>query len=491
MKILLIDPPFQRFMKFKCDWFPLGLGYLASALIREGHETHIYNAEFHNQQQYLRTSKLMESFDMYLDALHDRSHDVWSDIRQTIARYAPDVVGITSPTVKFASAVAIAEICKKHFPQIPVILGGPHATNCPHDALSKDVIDIAVIGEGEQTFVELVDALQNWRDISDIKGIGYRDADGVITLNPKRELIEDIDTLPFPARDRLLNGERLESESMGNMITSRGCPFQCTYCAAHTVWTRKVRFRSIENIVEEVKLIHEKFGTLQFTFWDDCFTLKKSRVLHFCELLRQEGLNINWGCNTRFDLLDEELIKEMKYAGCNNIELGVESGSPKVLEKIRKGISTDQMHKVAELLNRYKMYWSAFFMIGFPYEDARDILDTVNLMKKIKPCWCTFSIFTPYPGTELYEDSDRMGLLPEEFDWSAFGHQSPHNSFTAHLSPDRFSEIAKLTAREIDKYNRKPSLLLKKGITRIPLYWSSPKTFFGDSKKLFGWLGIA
>ncbi len=491
MRILLIDPPFQRFMHFKCDWFPLGLGYLAAVLARHGHEVKVYNAEFHDRQRYLRSSELIDSFDLYLDALKKGEHEVWTEIGHTIGYFAPDVVGITAASVKFASAAAIAAISKTLFPETPVILGGAHATNCAREVLSKEHVDIVVHGEGEETVVELIEALGGHRDLRDVAGISFRNGDGSIVHNRNRGLIDDLDALPFPAREHLLDGEKLESESMGNMITSRGCPFSCAYCAAHTIWTRKVRYRSVENIVEEIKLIRKKFGTLQFTFWDDCFTLKKSRVLHLCEMLRGEGLDIGWGCNTRFDLLDEELIREMKDAGCNNIEVGVESGSPRILEKVKKGESVEKMQHVASLLNRNRLYWSAFFMIGFPDEDTSDIAKTLDLMNDLKPCWCTFSIFTPYPGTELYETSVKRGLFPSDCDWSEFGHQSPHNSFTFNMSRREFAEVAKVVAKKFDGYNRKPSLLLKKAMTRTSLYYSSPKTLVGDSKKLLDWLGIA
>ncbi len=490
MRILWIDPPFQRFMRFKCDWFPLGLGYLAAVLLRAGHEVGVYNAEFHDQQRYLRSSELMSSFNLYLTALGNREHPVWKEIGETIRRFTPDVVCITAPTVKFASAVTVAAISKKLFPNVRVVMGGPHPTNCARDVLSHDEVDIVVHGEGENTVVELVDALNARFSLANVQGISYKDSGGAVVHNRTRALIGDLDSIPFPARELLLRREELDPERMGNMITTRGWPFACTYCAAHTVWTHKVRYRSVANVIGEIKSIRERFGTLQFTFWDDCFTLKKSRVFEFCEELRREKLDIGWGCNTRFDLLDEELIKEMKLAGCNDIEVGVESGSPRILEAIKKGESVEKMQEVAELLNRHQIYWSAFFMVGFPQEDASDIAKTLAIMDTLRPCWCTFSIFTPYPGTELYDYSVRMGLFPADRDWSKFGHQSPHNSFTLHISPSEFSSVARAVMQKFERYNRRPSLLFKKAKTRAALYCNSPKMLIGDSKKLVDWLGI-
>ncbi|MBI5115638.1 radical SAM protein [Candidatus Poribacteria bacterium] len=490
MRILLIDPPFQRFMRFKCDWFPLGIGYLAAVLRNRGHDVRIYNAEFHDKQRYLRSSELLSSFNLYLDALGNNGHAVWKEIGETIRRYAPDVVGITAPTVKFASAVSVAAISKKLFPHAPVIMGGPHSTNCAREVLSRGELDIVVHGEGETTIVELIDALGAKSDLRNVQGISYKNPDGVITHNRTRTLIDDLDSIPFPARDLLLGNRVVDPENMGNMITTRGCPFRCTYCAAHTVWTHKVRYRSVDNVIEEIRFIREKFGTRQFTFWDDCFTLRKNRTLEFCEAIRSEQLDVKWGCNTRFDLLDEELISEMKLAGCNNVEVGVESGSPRILEAIKKGETLEKMREVAEMLNRNEIYWSAFFMIGFPQEDISDIARTLESIDTLRPCWCTFSIFTPYPGTELYENSVKTGLFPQDRDWSQFSHQSPHNSFTLHMSPGEFSEITRTAIRKFERYNRKPSLLLKKAKTRASLYYSSPKTLVGDSRKLVDWLGI-
>ncbi|MBI2304191.1 MAG: radical SAM protein [Chloroflexi bacterium] len=488
MRVLLVEPPFQRFMGFKCDWYPLGLGYLGGALLQRGHEVRIYNAEFHRQPQYLSSSRLLKTFDLYTEALKDEGHPVWREAAETIRTYRPDVVGITSRTVKFASACRIARLCKEHDPHIPVILGGQHPTIQTEEVLKNPDVDFVARGEGEETLVQLVEALEKGRGGEEIDGLSYC-RNGEMAHNPPRELISNLDALPFPAREALVDREAYDPEAMGNIFTSRGCPFSCAYCSAHLIWTRRVRYRSIDNVMAEIKHVRDTYGTKQITFWDDSFTVNRERVHDLCRALRQEGRDIYWSCNTRFDLIDEEMVREMKAAGCNNIELGVESGSAQVLQFIDKGLTLEKIREAARILNKHDIYWSAFFMIGLPNETKEDIQETLKLMKEIKPHWSTYSIFTPYPGTKLYQISRDMGLIPETMDWSQYGHQSPHNRFTANLSAKDMAQMAELAAREFDRYNRQPRLLLKKALSRSRLYLASPRELVGDVGKLTNWLG--
>lgn len=337
---------------------------------QHGHEVLIYNAEFHHQPQYLSSTRLLETFDNYLSGLEDDAHPIWQEARQVIADFEPEMVGVTARTVKLGSALKLARLAKAHRAAVPIVFGGRHPTIMTDAVLANPEVDFVVRGEGEATLVELVAALGDERRLEGILGLSYRGDDGAVAHNPPRPLLEDIDSLPFPARTALYDHDAYESEAMGNIFTARGCPFSYGYCSAHQIWTRRVRYRSLDNVLAEMRQVRDTYGTKQFTFWDDSFTANRERILELCRRLRRELPGIYWSCTTRFDLIDEELVVAMKAAGCNNIELGVESGSQPVLDFINKGVALEQIRAGARLLNQHGVYWSAFFMVGIPPRHA-------------------------------------------------------------------------------------------------------------------------
>ncbi|HLB74399.1 MAG TPA: radical SAM protein [Sedimentisphaerales bacterium] len=489
MRVLLIEPPFQRFTGLKCDWFPLGLGYVASTLRSRGFCVRIYNAEFHTKPQYLRYAKMLDRSQNYCNALEDEDHPIWLEVRDVIESFCPDVVGLTVKTPKLNSARRIAEICKSIDKGIVVVAGGPHPTVLPEEVVGDENIDYAVRGEGEVTMLELVEALQGRRALDDIDGISYRRR-SAICHNKNRALISDLDNNPLPSKELLIDAGSLDTEAFGDIITSRGCPFRCAYCAAHLTWTRNVRYRSISNIIEEIRAVIDAYGTTQFTLWDDSFTLNRKRTIEFCEALRRERLKINWACNTRFDLLDEEIITRLKEAGCNNVELGVESGSARMLRLVRKGISIDKIKNMGNILRKNNLYWSGFFMIGLPTETPDDIRATIELMKMLKPNYSTFSIFTPYPGTELYEMLLDDGAIGENTQWHLYNHQSRRNNFTGVIDNEQFKELVDEASLAFDANNNRFSNLYSRALSKAAVYSSSPTELLRDAKKYLNYAGV-
>jgi radical SAM superfamily enzyme YgiQ (UPF0313 family) len=488
-KVLLIEPPFQRFSGFKCDWFPLGLGYIAAVLKNNGFDVAIYNVDFHTSPQYLKYAKLLEKSDNYSDALNNPLHAVWAEVRDVIRSQNPDVAGISVKTVKLKAAQVIAKICKDVDGDIIVVAGGPHCSAVADHALTDRNIDYVVRGEGEFSFLELLEAIKQDRSLQQVDGLSYRNDAGVVH-NKTRSLVQNLDGLPFPDRTALLNRSLYDTDTFGDIITSRGCPFNCAYCASHLTWTKKVRYRSVENILFEIKTIIHDFGARQFMFWDDSFTLSKKRIIEFCGALSAEKLGINWGCNTRFDLLDEDIIKSMKLAGCNNIELGVESGSPRMLELIRKNVPLQRMRDVAVMLRRHKLYWSGFFMIGLPTETCDDIKMTIDLMRELKPNYATFSVFTPYPGTELWEILLKNGFVSMNMDWHRYSHQSRTNNFTGTIDDAVFENAVNEVSRIFDAGNNSLANICRKAISRTTVYLHSPIEFVKDVKNYLNYTGF-
>lgn len=462
MKVLLINPPFERLKGIAHIYFPLGLGYLCSALSDiKTVEPMIYNAELpHSRERllfHMRYQDMLKLHNNYIQSLGNDGHYVWREIHKIISEFNPDVIALSVMTAKYGSALKVSGIAKSINSRCRVIWGGPHATIDSQEILKNDSVDFVVRGEGDITLKSLVNLLirtnePSHDDLSKIEGLSYKDAIKVID-NPDRPLVEDLDTLNFPQRDKVLFPERYLPSSWGDLVSLRGCPFKCGYCGAHNTWTKKVRYRSVDNLLEEIEMLISKYNLNKFYFWDDNFTLDRDRAMKFCRSLRDRKIRINWGCTTRVDLLDDLLLDEMKKAGCDYISIGIESGSERMLKSIDKGITLEAIDSAVKLLDKFHLKYEAFFMIGFPEERVEDIEKTFNLMKKLKNADICFSIFTPYPGTEQYRIAKRYELIPEQPDWSRFSHQSQDNHFMEFVAKEDFEKYVRMISSWIDQNN--------------------------------------
>lgn len=492
MRILLINPPFHRLKGFGHVYYPLGLGYLSSVAIKLGIESMIYNAEAPDINEKLNNSEeynqKIKSHKKYIAALNDSGHYVWKEVEDVIRRYRPDIIGISVMTAKYGSALKISEIAKNITSgNATVVWGGAHPTICAKEVIREPLVDFAVLGEGEETFEELLRQLHSGHDdFGKIKGLAYKDK-GITKINQARELCDDLDKFLPPNRERIFYPERYFADSFGNMITLRGCPFHCGYCSANNIWSRKVRYRRIENVVSEIRHIKEKYASKEFYFWDDSFTLNRSRVISLCNELINASLGINWGCTTRVDLLDDELLFLMKKAGCDYISIGIESGSDRILKIIEKGITTQQIKKAVQMLRASKISFEAFFMVGFPDETKQDLQKTFQLMKALGNSPVCFSIFTPYPGSVQFESAKNYGLIPEKINWSDYSHQSSENYFVKDISRVQFKEYVDHISLWVDSKNAKDlkiSRLFVKALSEFSNLVKRPALVFHKLKTL-------
>ena len=486
MKVLLINPPFHRLKGFGHTYYPLGLGYLCAVANKLGIEARIYNAETPDINEKLNHTEnynqKIKSHKKYTAALNDSEHYVWKEINDVISSYHPDVVGITVMTAKYASALKISKIVKSiNGGHIKIVWGGAHPTICIKEVIEEPLVDFAVSGEGEETFEELLMELKGGEgNFGKIKGLAYK-ANGILQVNPVRELVQDLDRLSPPDRGNILYPERYFPNSFGNMITLRGCPFLCGYCSAKSIWSRKARYRSIDNVILEIRLIKERYGSGDFYFWDDSFTLNRDRVVAICNRLINESLNISWGCTTRVDLLDEEILLLMKKAGCDYISIGIESGSERILKIVEKNITVQQVKKAVEMIKMSKIPFEAFFMIGFPDETKEDIEKTFRLMKELDGGTVCFSIFTPYPGSAQFDAAKGYGLIPERINWSDYSHQSSENCFVKDISKEEFKEYVEEISQWVDTKNTKNlkiSRLFIRALTELPNLVKRPSIIF-------------
>lgn len=456
-KVLLINPPWFRLLGQVLDSCPIGLSYLGGILDKEGFDVSIYNADYNYEKLGLIFGSIRNmtgSYQEYLRILQDLDDPLWQEVKRVVSDQAPGMVGISCVTGSYGSAINVAKLVKKIEPDIPVVVGGFHPTLVTEEVLRSKDIDIVVRGEGEYTLTHLTTTIQSQGLLDDVPGISYK-VNGKVVHNPDRPKITKLDDVPFPAKHLLLEKETYPSRAFGRLFTARGCPYRCIYCAAHAVWTRKVRFRSPENVVQEIEQVKKTFGTHHFYFDDDTFTLNEQRVMKICDLIIEKNLRISWGCETRADHVSPDLARKMREAGCEYANIGVESGDAEILKKIKKGVTIEQVRKARKILKDAGIAFNAYFMFGFPWERAAEIKRTVTLMKELNPERAFYSIVTPYPKTELYEICNAEGIIPQNLDWSTFFHQSPSMYLTKHLTREESTELIKYTEEIFDKHNKR------------------------------------
>jgi anaerobic magnesium-protoporphyrin IX monomethyl ester cyclase len=496
MKVLLIDPPFYRLIGFYNRYFPLGLVSVATVLRDAGHEVAVYDADINDRPRLMDYAQLPEYYPRYLASLREPDHPVWQEVRRTIEHFEPQVVGISLWTTYAASSFRVAEISKTLYPACPVIVGGPHATVKPDEVLQiAPAVDYVVRGEGEKTVVELVTALADSArkdnlQLATIKGLSFRDGTA-IRHNPDRDRIRNLDELPLPDRALLMKEATYSAEDMGLIMTSRGCPFSCAFCVTEN---RHVRYRSIEHVLAEVRHVRTRYGTRQFSFKDDSFTVNSRRVIEFCDALARAGLSIGWECNTRVDLVQEEVLVRMKKAGCNSIKVGIESGSEAELERMNKGITLDQARHAAALFRKTGLHWTGYFLMGTPAECLEDIYKTLAFLYELKPDFASVGVYEPFPGTAMFEEGLRRGLVKPGMTGKDFFEMSPNDYYKADgcrqvdtMDQDTFQRQAAEMKRRFHAYNKGWGRLLKRAKSRAGLYWAQPTALLTDVRKYLDW----
>jgi len=412
MKVLLINPPdlLDVEMEHLVSSEPLGLGYIASLLEKNGYDVSIEEMSLLNSEK---------------------------EVRNRIKRHHPDIVGVTCLTNFRYGAFRTLEIAKEIDSNMITLIGGSHATFMFKQIIQKqNSIDFIVLGEGEYTTLELVQTLENDGDVKKVRGICFK-KDKKITYTGYRPLIENLDELPFPARhlmdldfyfdvgrDNFLNtveGSRIDGKKITNfnrafIMSSRGCPFNCYFCSISNFWEHRWRGRTPENVVDEIEYLIEKHNIQVFGFNDDTFSLDINRVIGICKEIIERGLDIKWLATTRADCISLEMLKWMKKSGCLMIADSPESGSQKILNNINKRFTVKQVIKSHELCHKVGLPVGVGLMIGNVGETHETIKETIKLLDIIRPDSCGVNLTTVYPATELYELAKKQGLVSDD-DW--------------------------------------------------------------------------
>ncbi|MCU0914695.1 MAG: B12-binding domain-containing radical SAM protein [Planctomycetes bacterium] len=492
MRILLIDPPFYRFMGFYNRYFPIGLVSIGTVLRDAGHDVLVYDADGNENPAWMDYTRLPAHFPQYLASLRQNDHPILTEIRETLRRTAPDAIGISIWTSYAASAFRLAQIAREIFPDRPILMGGPHATAKADEILRlAPAVDYVVRGEGERTALELVQQLAGGRvNPGVIHGLSYREQ-GQIHHAPPREACRDLDEFPIPDRRLLLNHGRYTPEDMGLVMTSRGCPYACTYCATET---RRVSYRSPGHILEEIRLVKNCYGTVQFSFKDDSFTVHRQRIEALCEQLLAARLGIRWECTTRANLVSADLLRTMKRAGCNSIKIGIESGSERILGEMNKGLSLDQMRQAAALLRQAGIHWTGYFMMGVPGETAQEVNETWTLLNELRPDYATMGAYEPFPGTAMFAEGVRRGLVKENMLLEDFFTTRPNDYYKTDpgrqvdtMEGPAFARLEAEVKARFHAYNKSVPRLLKRVQSRAGLYRSQPAALVADARRFLSW----
>jgi anaerobic magnesium-protoporphyrin IX monomethyl ester cyclase len=333
-----------------------------------------------------------------------------------VARLAPDFVAMESSTPSIDHDLESVRQIKKLRPQTFVALMGSHATYFHRQLLEEHPeVDAIIRGEFEITIRETALALKNGTPLSQVAGLTFREG-SAISVTPDRPMDFDLDAWPYPARDIIPIEKYQTAQYQGKngtfMLSSRGCPYRCTFCLwPGTMVGRDFRARRPESVVDEMQHLVEQHGVDDIYFDDDTMTIDRERLLKICQLIQERELKVHWIAMGRVDTVDEELLSEMRKAGCDNVYLGVESGSPEILKRLKKGIQLSQVERAFKIARKVGIRTQAFFMLGGPGETKETLKETIDFAVRLDPDNAQFAAAVPYPGTEMYEESLRKGYL--------------------------------------------------------------------------------
>jgi len=400
--VTLVYPYFRPQHDKSIFRFPsLGLGYIASYLRQHDISTSLIDCTFLTEKEAL----------------------------ERVKQSNPKIVGIYSMFSMKQPAIHMAKLLKSNCEML--VAGGPLPTLRPEDFLED--FNVVVVGEGEQTMLELVRTVENRHSLSTVKGIVYKkqkkNSEAEVAYTPTRGVIEELDKLPFPARDLFDNGSYRNhySEKFGytttSLITSRGCPFQCDFCS-RAVFGSGFRTRSATNIVDEVESV-QALGYDRIWFSDDCFTLNRKRLLSICNEIIRRGLKMDWECLSRVDTIDMETALKMKQAGCVRVFFGIESGNDAVLALMKKQATADKARKAVLITKAAGIQAGAFFIVGYPGETDETVLDTLKFASSLPLDYLSLTMPYPILGTSLY---DKVKDKIEFDDWS----EPKHRTLTEH-----------------------------------------------------------
>lgn len=447
MKVMLISPPYPKDRIFRKSMKnlgailpPLGVAYIAAMLEKDGHEVKIIDGP----------------------AWATVFGYEFEELEKDIKNFSPDVAGISASTSQIDHARKAASLAKSASKDCVVILGGTLISADPNALLAFEDVDFGVYGEADLTFSEILKAVEGKKPVEGMEGVIWRENGSVKFLKPK--VIIDLDHVPMPARHLLkmeiyrpspANFRRVPATTI---MTSRGCPYQCIFCSRPTEGTA-FRAHSAERVVEEIGHLVTKYGIKDIQIFDDTFSLIPSRVEKICKGIIEKKLDVGWNCMTRVDKINPELLALMRKAGCYEIGFGIESGSDRILQFIKKATTTDLIRKGVKMTKDAGIDVRGFFMIGFPTETKEEILQTIKFAKDLDVDVAQFMVSTPLPGTEMWEIAKQNGSINTD-DWNSFTFYAPSKMpFSSNLLNDK--ELLSMYRKAYKSFYLRPKFILK------------------------------
>lgn len=421
-KIALVNSPLLQGTYRHPLFPPLGLAYLAAVLEQEDFEIRIMDCP-----------------------VCEMNHE---KLRADLASFEPTLIGIASMTPTIPSALKSARVAKEACPDAKVIMGGPHATFADKQILTEEAaVDIVVRGEGEETLLELAQHLPKLEKLHEIKGITFRKNNQIIQT-PDRPFIQNLDELPRPAYKYIpIEKYRIHGKKLLPIMTSRGCPFQCTFCVASQMFGAKFRARSPKSVVDELEWLRDEYGAEGVSFNDDALTLDRKRILDICDGIIERKIRLPWGCGARADEVSKEVLAKMRKAQCNEVYFGVESGCQKILDAVKKRVLIEQCENAVKWAKEEGLFVTVSSIIGYPGETRETMKQTLDLIHRMEPDDAWLCHATPYPGTELRALVESLGWKMSE-DWARYNMMNP--IFEDPLLPAE--EISKMRKTFYDKF---------------------------------------
>jgi anaerobic magnesium-protoporphyrin IX monomethyl ester cyclase len=398
-KVALVNSPHHEGDYRHPIFPPLGLSYLAAVLDQNGFEVKVLDCP--------------------------ACHLTHENLKAELASFQPDLVGIASMTSTIPSALESARVAKEVCPNSKVIMGGPHATFADKQILADEkAVDIIVRGEGEYTLLELAQTGADAKSLPDVAGITFRN-NGQFVQTADRPYIEDLDALPRPAYKLLsMDKYRITGKVFLPIMTSRGCPFQCSFCVASQMFGQKFRARSAKNVVDELEWLRNEYGAQGVSFHDDILTLDRKRIVDICDEIIARKAVIPWGCQTRVDTVSKEILAKMHKAGCDEVSFGMESGCQRILDAVHKKVQISQIEQATKWAKSEGLFVAVSTIVGYPGETKESMQQTLDLINKIEPDDAWLCIATPYPGTELRTLIEKMGWKISS-DWTKYNAMNP------------------------------------------------------------------
>jgi anaerobic magnesium-protoporphyrin IX monomethyl ester cyclase len=474
--IILIRPPRNSSDRaYVSLQVPLNLGYLAAYLIKFGFQAQVWDFE-------------VQVF----------GKDFIQKMKEL--KFPPGLFGITALTPTLNNAHRIAAGLKENFPAVPIVLGGPHASVFPEETLREfPNFDIVVIGEGEEALKEVCLRVVAGKTLEGVRGIAYRD-NSKIARGKDREPIDDLDSIPFPARElfnnKLYRGHHVSRGfsrrflNIAEIITSRGCVYNCIFCGG---FRRKLSFRSLPNVLAEIEECKNTYQARHFSILDEVFTFDKKRVVEFCEGVKKIG-GITWDCYSRVDHASQELLGLMAESGCQKVSFGVESGSQRILDRIGKGITVQQVKNVSQMARKAGLRYleTSFLIGGHPDENKDDIALTYALIKDIRPDILVLSVAVPYPGTGLYAMLTGEGYIKKGTGWDDFNYSSDNLCWRTRYFDSK--QLIKIRNSMLNKFYLRFYFIFKKIFTAKSLneliYWKDMGIGFLRNITFSGKIGL-